>query len=119
MHKGNQLSVNIRINENTMTDNLKKLMCFLYSQTMNLFTLLDAYASLRIEDVVFKFVKYCVFSAFDSKSAYHQLNYTNVINPSLYSIQGCLTVLGLYSLTGFQMASPTMFLHSIKDGCNC
>jgi len=28
MHKGNQLSVNIRINENTMTDNLKKLIFF-------------------------------------------------------------------------------------------
>ena len=51
----------------------KKRMCIDYSQTINLFTELDAYPLPRIEDMVNKLSQYKVFSTFDLKSAYHQI----------------------------------------------
>ena len=51
----------------------KKRMCIDYSQTINLFTELDAYPLPRIDDVVNKLSQYKVFSTFDLKSAYRQI----------------------------------------------
>ena len=51
----------------------KKRMCIDYSQTVNLYTQLDAYPLPRIDDIINKLAAYKVFSTFDLKSAYHQL----------------------------------------------
>ena len=51
----------------------KKRMCIDYSQTINLFTELDAYPLPRIEDMVNKLSQFKVFSTFELKSAYHQI----------------------------------------------
>ena len=47
----------------------KKRMCIDYSQTINLFTDLDAYPLPRIDDMVNKLSQYKVFSTYDLKSA--------------------------------------------------
>ena len=57
----------------TNSETKKRRLCIDYSQTINLFTILDAYPLPRIEDIVSKLAKYRVFSTFDLKSAYHQL----------------------------------------------
>ncbi|XP_069768376.1 uncharacterized protein [Narcine bancroftii] len=44
-----------------------------YSQTINRFTLLDAYPLPRITDVVNQIAQYRIFSTIDLRSAYHQL----------------------------------------------
>ena len=44
-----------------------------YSQTINRFTLLDAYPLPRIEDMVNEIASYGVFSTLDLTSAYHQV----------------------------------------------
>ncbi|KAI5752123.1 hypothetical protein M8J77_014045 [Diaphorina citri] len=44
-----------------------------YSQTINKFTLLDAYPLPRIEDIIAKVSENQVFSVIDLKSAYHQV----------------------------------------------
>jgi len=44
-----------------------------YSQTINRYTLLDAYPLPRISDMVNQVAQYRVFSTVDLKSAYHQL----------------------------------------------
>ena len=51
----------------------KKRMCTDYSQTINLFTDLDAYPLPRIDDMINKLSQYKVFSTYDLKSAYHQI----------------------------------------------
>ena len=51
----------------------KKRMCIDYSQTINLFTDLDAYPLPRIEELVNNLAKHKVFSTFDLRSAYHQI----------------------------------------------
>ncbi len=51
----------------------KKGMCIDYSQTVNLFTELDAYQLPHIDDMINKLSQYKVFSTFDLKSAYHQI----------------------------------------------
>ena len=51
----------------------KKRLCVDYSQTVNLYTQLDAYPLPRIDDMVNNLAKYTVFSIFDLKSAYHQI----------------------------------------------
>ena len=51
----------------------KKRMCIDYSQTINLFTELDAYPLPRIDDVINKLAQYKLFSTYDLKSAYHQI----------------------------------------------
>ena len=51
----------------------KKRLCIDYSQTVNLFTPLNAYPLPRIDDIVNDLAKYKVFSTFDLKRAYHQI----------------------------------------------
>ncbi|XP_076803121.1 uncharacterized protein LOC143447076 [Clavelina lepadiformis] len=51
----------------------KTRMCVDYSQTINLYTHVDAYPFPRIDDLINKLAKYSVFSKFDLKSAYHQI----------------------------------------------
>ena len=51
----------------------KRRMCIDYSQTINLFTDLDAYPLPSIESLVNKLSLHKVFSTFDLKSAYHQI----------------------------------------------
>ncbi|NRB15973.1 MAG: DDE-type integrase/transposase/recombinase [Rhizobiales bacterium] len=51
----------------------KKRLAIDYSQTINLYTQLDAYPLPRIPDMVNEIAKYRVFSTIDLKSAYHQL----------------------------------------------
>ena len=54
-------------------ENNKRRMCVDYSQTINLFTELDAYPLPKIEFLVNKLAKFRVFSTFDLRSAYHQI----------------------------------------------
>ena len=46
-----------------------------YTQTINKFTLLDAYPLPNIDEQVSEIAKGTVFSTLDLKSAYYQLNY--------------------------------------------
>ena len=57
--------------------NDKKRMCIDFSQTVNLYTMLDAYPLPTIESIVNKVAKWKYISTFDLKSAYHQIQ----INP--------------------------------------
>lgn len=59
----------------------KRRLCVDYSQTINLYTLLDAYPLPRIEDLVNNLAAYKVFSTFDLKSAYHQVEIQEVDKP--------------------------------------
>ena len=56
----------------------KPRLCVDYSQTVNLYTELDAYPLPRIDDMINKLAQYKYFSTFDLKSAYHQVS----INPA-------------------------------------
>ena len=51
----------------------KKRMCVDYSQTINIYTELDAYPLPRIDDMVNELAQYNIFSTFDLRSAYHQI----------------------------------------------
>ena len=51
----------------------KKRTCVDYSQTINLYTELDAFPLPRIDDMVNKLAAYNFFSTFDLRSAYHQI----------------------------------------------
>ncbi|XP_046863329.1 uncharacterized protein LOC124457082 [Xenia sp. Carnegie-2017] len=51
----------------------KKRLCIDYSQTVNLYTELDAYPLPRIDNMVNNLASYRVFSKFDLRSAYHQV----------------------------------------------
>ena len=51
----------------------KKRLCVDYSNTLNIYTELDAYPVPRIDGIVNKLSKHKVFSTFDLKSAYHQI----------------------------------------------
>ena len=53
--------------------NHKKRMCIDYSQTINRFTMLDAYPIPNIENIVAKVAKNSFYSTIDLKSAYHQV----------------------------------------------
>ena len=54
--------------------NHKKKLCIDYSQTVNLFTRLDAYPLPRIDEIVNNLDKYKIFSTFDLRIAYHQIS---------------------------------------------
>ena len=54
-------------------ENHKKRLVIDYSQTINQFTLLDAYPLPRINDLVETVSKFRVYSSLDLKSAYHQI----------------------------------------------
>ena len=60
-----------------LTKSNKKRLCIDYSQTVNLYTELDAYPLPRTDDMINKLVKYKVFFTFDLKSAYHQIPIKN------------------------------------------
>ena len=51
----------------------KRRLCIDYSQTINLFTELDAYPIPRIEDIVNNLAGYQFYATYDLKSAYHQV----------------------------------------------
>ena len=51
----------------------RKRLCIHYSQTINIYTQLDAYPLPQIEDMINKLSQYSVFSTFDLCSAYHQI----------------------------------------------
>ena len=52
----------------------KKRLCVNYSQAINIYTELDAYPLPRTDDLINQLSKHKVFSTFDLKSAYHQIN---------------------------------------------
>ena len=54
-------------------ENHKKRLVVDYSQTINLFTLLDAYPLSQIADMVNEIASYQVFSTLDLTSVYHQV----------------------------------------------
>nr|VZI48276.1 unnamed protein product [Spirometra erinaceieuropaei] len=54
-------------------ENHKKRMVVDYSQTINRYTLLDAYPSPRIDEMVERIANYDTYSTLDLKSAYHQI----------------------------------------------
>ncbi|QQP58573.1 Uncharacterized protein FKW44_003939, partial [Caligus rogercresseyi] len=56
-----------------VTNSNKKRLVIDYSQTINKFTLLDAYPLPRINDLISKVAENRVFSTVDLKSAYHQV----------------------------------------------
>jgi len=53
--------------------NHKKRLCIDYSQTINKFTLLDAYPLSRMQSVANSVAQYIWFSSLDLKSEYHQV----------------------------------------------
>ena len=57
----------------TKDENHRKRLAIDYSQTINRFTLLDAFPFPRITDMVNKIAQYRVFSTIDLRSAYHQV----------------------------------------------
>ena len=57
----------------TKDENHKKRLAIDYLQTINRFTLLDAFPFPRISDMVNKMAQYRVFSTIDLRSAYHQV----------------------------------------------
>ena len=57
----------------TTNERHKRRMVVDYSQTINRFTLLDAYPLPKMDEMVEKVSRYCVFSTLDLKSAYHQI----------------------------------------------
>ena len=57
----------------TKSETHKKRLVIDYSQTINLYTQLDAYPLPRIEDIVYKVSQFRVFSTIDLRSAYHQI----------------------------------------------
>ncbi|CAB0020557.1 unnamed protein product [Nesidiocoris tenuis] len=55
------------------SDTRKRRMVINYAQTINKFTVLDAYPVPNIDEMVSEIAKYSVFSTLDLKSAYHQV----------------------------------------------
>ena len=51
----------------------KRRLCIDYSQTINLFTELDAYPIPRIDDMINTLAQYSFFTTYDLASAYHQI----------------------------------------------
>ena len=62
-------------------ENHKKRLVIDYSQTINRFTLLDAYPLPRIDDTINAIVQYRVFSTIDLRSAYHQVSIKEADKP--------------------------------------
>ena len=65
----------------TTNHNHRKRMVIDYSQTINRFTLLDAYPLPRIDEMVGNVAKYRIFSTIDLRSAYHQIPITEEDKP--------------------------------------
>ena len=62
-------------------DNHKKRMVIDYSQTVNKYTLLDAYPLPRFQDVVQNVARYQIYSTLDLTSAYHQVEFPTSDRP--------------------------------------
>ena len=65
----------------TRNENHKKRLVIYYSQTINRFTMLDAYPPPRIDDAVNSIAQYRVFSTIDLCSAYHQVEINDSDKP--------------------------------------
>jgi hypothetical protein len=75
----------------TKDKNHKKRMAIDYSQTINKFTLLDAFPLPRINELVNQIAQYRVFSTIDLRSAYHQVPLKNDDKPyTAFEARGCL-----------------------------
>ena len=75
----------------TKDENHRKRMAIDYSQTINKFTLLDAFPLPRIDDLVNEMAQYRVFSAVDLRSAYHQVKLKDEDKPyTAFEASGCL-----------------------------
>ena len=59
----------------------KKRLVMDYSQTINKFTLIDAYPLPRVDDTVNRIAQYSVYSTIDLKSVYHQIPINEVDKP--------------------------------------
>ena len=80
----------------TKDENHKKSLAIDYSQTINRFTLLDAFPLPRISDMVNKIAQYRVFSTIDLRSAYHQVPLKDEDKPyTAFEARG-----NLYQFTG-------------------
>ena len=55
------------------TQSANKRLCVDYSQTINLYTELDAYPLPHIDTMINKLAQYKVFSTYDLKNVYHQI----------------------------------------------
>ena len=60
------------------TQSAKKRICVDYSQTINLYSELDAFPLPRIDTMINKLAQYKVFSTYDLKNAYHQIPISQV-----------------------------------------
>ena len=67
----------------TKDENHRKRLAIDYSQTINKFTLLDAFPLPRINELVNEIAQYRVFSTIDLRSAYHQVPLKDEDKPSL------------------------------------
>ena len=65
----------------TTNERHKKRLVVDYSQTVNKYTLLDAYPLPRIDHLIENVARYAVFSTLDLKSAYHQVPLRDVDKP--------------------------------------
>ena len=65
----------------TRNENNKKRMVVDYSQTVNRFTLLDAYPLPRIDDTICAIALYRIYSTIDLRSAYHQVKIKDCHKP--------------------------------------
>ena len=65
----------------TRNENYKKRLVIDYSQTINRFTMLDAYPLPRIDDTVNPIAQYRVFSTIDICCTYHQVKINDQTNP--------------------------------------
>ena len=77
-----------------VVDNGKKRMCIDYSQTINLFTHLDAYPLPSISSIVNQVAKWKYISTLDLKSAYHEIQ----IRPKDRSIYRFSIRIGIVSM---------------------
>ena len=65
----------------TRNENHRKRLVMDYSQTINKFTLIDAYPLPHVDDTVNRIAQYSVYSTIDLKSAYHQIPINEVDTP--------------------------------------
>ena len=65
----------------TRNENNKKRMVVDYSQTVNRFTVLDAYPLPRIDDTICAIALYRIYSTIDLRSAYHQVKIKDCDKP--------------------------------------
>ena len=76
----------------------KRDMCVDYSNTVNMYTKLDAYLLPESETLVSELVNYQVFSTFDQKSAYYQVSLCENDKPFIAFEPGVYTSLLEYRL---------------------